>query len=107
MTTINISLPKNMYKDVKRAVKVRNYTSISEMIRDSLKDSLYKKLTINGFTPEVEDEILAAAAEPDENDIVLETEEDITNYFKYLRKPKKVKKLNGNNKNQRQLRPSI
>lgn len=47
-----------------------------------------KKLTVNGFTEEFEEKVLKAAAEPIENDIVLETEEDIRNYFLHLRKPK-------------------
>ena len=42
---------------------------------------MYPELTENGFTKEFEDEVLCAAAEPMENDILLETEEDVHNYF--------------------------
>lgn len=68
-TTINISLPKQMLVDAKKAVKDRQYASISELIRDTLRGVLYPRLTENGFTPEFEDEILKSAAEPRENDV--------------------------------------
>jgi Arc/MetJ-type ribon-helix-helix transcriptional regulator len=67
--TINISLPKRMLADAKKAVKDRQYASISELIRDTLRQSLYPQLTENGFTPEFEEKILKSAAEPKENDI--------------------------------------
>jgi len=53
---------------------------------------IYPELTENGFTKEFEDEVLRAAAKPMENDIVLETEEDVHNYFLHLKKPAKSKK---------------
>ena len=93
-----------MYKDVKRAVKTRNYASVSEMIRDSLRETLYNKLTINGFTPEVEDEILASAASPDDPD-VWETEEDIVRGFAKLRKGIQLKRAK--DKKNRKLQSSI
>ncbi|CAN5146159.1 hypothetical protein BH11PAT1_BH11PAT1_7700 [soil metagenome] len=89
MATINISLPKGMYEDVKKTVKKKEYTSVSELIRDSLRKMLYPELTVNGFTKEFEDEVLRSAAEPIENDYVLETDEDIDNYFRHLILPKK------------------
>ncbi|MDO8452805.1 MAG: hypothetical protein Q7S79_03580, partial [bacterium] len=72
-----------------------------EMIRDSLRDSLYQKLTVNGFTPEVEDEILRIAATPDTNDVVWETEEDIKRDFDKLRK--KIQLKSSKDKKDRQL----
>lgn len=85
-TTINISLPKEMYKDIKRAVKVKRYTSVSEMIRDSLRKNLYEEITKNGFTPAFEDQVLESEMEPKKNDMVWETEEDIKRDFDKLRK---------------------
>ncbi|OGY10683.1 MAG: hypothetical protein A3H88_01370 [Candidatus Blackburnbacteria bacterium RIFCSPLOWO2_02_FULL_44_9] len=105
MTTINISLPTNMYKDVKRAVKVGSYASISEMIRDSLRKTLYKEVTVNGLTPAEEDEILETAATPDDNDEVWETEEDITRGFEKLRK--KIKSKSVKNKTKRYIQHPI
>lgn len=89
MNTINISLPKNMYHDAKKAVKQRGYSSISELIRDSLRRVIYPGLTENGFTPEFEEMVLRSEKEPMKNDIVLETKEDIHNYFLHLKTPKK------------------
>lgn len=89
MTTINISLPTNMYDQLKRFVSQRGYSSVSELVRDTLRDTIYSTKTINGFTPEFEDEILKSEAEPRKNDIVLKTEKDVHNYFRKLIKPKK------------------
>ena len=69
-TTINISLPKNMYDDAKKFLVAKRYTSISELVRDSLRKTLYEEITANGFTPEFEDYVLKSAAEPIENDTV-------------------------------------
>lgn len=90
MTTINISLPKSMLEDAKKATKGRRYASVSELIRDSLRAVLYPGLTENGFTPEFEEEVLRSEKEPMENDIVLETEKDVRNYFLHLKKPAKL-----------------
>ena len=67
--TINISLPKSMYQDAKKTLTKKGYTSISEFIRDAVREKLYPGLTENGFTPEFEEEVLKAAAEPIENSV--------------------------------------
>lgn len=87
-TTINISLPKNMYNDAKKLLAARGYASISELVRDALRDTLYSRLTENGFTPEFEEEVLKSAASSRNNDILLETDADFKNYFLHLKKPK-------------------
>ena len=92
-TTVNISLPKQMYDDAKRFLKQRRYASLSELIREALRGVLYPNLTENGFTPEFEAEVLKAAAEPEENDKVWETEKEIKNYFKDL--DRRIKKKHG------------
>jgi Arc/MetJ-type ribon-helix-helix transcriptional regulator len=91
ITTVNISLPTPMYEEAKRYVKRRGYASISELIRDAVRDWLYPKVTVNGFTPKFEKEVLKAASEPMENDIVLNSEKDIHDYFKNPTKFKKTK----------------
>lgn len=68
-TTINISLPKSMYQDAKKMLSKRGYTSISELIRNALRDELYPKLTENGFTPEFEEEVIRRSKEPRKKDI--------------------------------------
>lgn len=70
MSTINISLPVKMYNDAKSAVNLRGYASISEFIRDALRDVLYPAVTENGFTPEFEEEVLRAAKEADKGNVV-------------------------------------
>lgn len=62
--TINISLPKTMLNDARKYLAARGYTSISELLRDALRDKLYPGLTENGFTPEFEDMVLESAKEP-------------------------------------------
>ena len=79
-----------MYEDAKKAVKKQGYTSFSEFIRDSLRETLYEdknRITENGFPRWFEDQVLESAAKPSDNDIVLETDEDIHNYFLHLKKP--------------------
>ena len=91
-TTINISLPKQMYQEAKKVITQQHYSSVSELVRDALRRFLsLKKITENGFTEEFEDLVLKSAAEPEENDYVLETEEDVHNYFKHRILPAKKK----------------
>lgn len=58
-----------MYKDTKKALKTRGYASVSELIRSALRGVLYPGLTENGFTPEFEEKVLRAAAEPIEDSV--------------------------------------
>lgn len=78
-----------MVDEVKKVIKKRGYATMSEYVLDILRDSLYPKLTENGFTPEVEEEILQATSEPEDDDIVLKTDEDVKNYFTKLQLPEK------------------
>ncbi len=71
MTTINISLPKPFLTEIKTKAKKRGFASISEVIRDALRHWIKEpELTVNGFTPEFEEEVLRAAQEPEKNDVV-------------------------------------
>ena len=81
--TINISLPKNMLYDAKKAVKNMRYSSVSELIRDALRKTLYPEITENGFTSEFEDRVLQADKEPDMDD-VWKTEKDVNRFFKSI-----------------------
>jgi Arc/MetJ-type ribon-helix-helix transcriptional regulator len=89
LTTINISLPRDMYEDAKKALTTKRYSSVSELIRDALRRTLYGDLTQNGFTKEFEDEVLASAAEPGKNDISLKTDKEVEDYFRHLKIPKR------------------
>lgn len=91
-TTINISLPTSMYTDMKKALVKRSYTSVSELIREAVRTLLYpSKLTVNGFTKEFEDQVLAASKSSHKNDIQLKSNKAIQNYFEHLVIPKKNK----------------
>lgn len=94
MNTINISLPASLYRDIKRAIKERGYSSVSELMRDAVRRVLYPELTENGFTPEFEELVLESAKEPVEKGMILETDEDVKNYFKFLNPPKKYNRIN-------------
>lgn len=67
--TVNISLPKTMYQDAKKVLIKRGYASISELIRDALRHSIYPHITENGFTREFEERVLESAKEPIEQSI--------------------------------------
>lgn len=100
-TTVNISLPQEMYKDAKKAVKERRYSSVSELVRDALRRTIYQEdeMTENGFPRWLEDKALAAEASPMENDTVIETDEDLEKYFQEMHARVK-KKRNGQIKQQ-------
>lgn len=68
-TTINISLPKGLLDDAKKMLSKRGYASISELVREALRNTVYPNLTENGFTPEFEDEVLRRDKEYEEKHI--------------------------------------
>lgn len=74
-----------MYEDAKKSLSRCGYSSISELVRSALRDTLYPKLTVNGFTPEFEEMVLKAEASPREKDKVWRTEKDIDLYFASLK----------------------
>lgn len=79
-TTINISLPKQLYEDVKKLVAEGKYHTISEAVRSGLRRVIYdaNKITENGFPGWFEDAVLESAAEP--------VKKDIDKYFQKLHK---------------------
>ena len=85
MATINISIPDNMYNEAKKLLAKRGYASISELIRDALRNALFPRITENGFTPEFEEAVLEAAKEPVEKAREWKSIEDIEKYFKKLK----------------------
>lgn len=86
MTTVNISLPTSLYKDIKKTITERGYSSVSELVRDAVRRVLYPELTENGFTSEFEDKVLQAAKSGVDEKDVWETPEDIDRYFAKLHK---------------------
>lgn len=82
MMTINISLPKTMYEDAKKAIAAKRYASVSEFIRDALRDVLYPRVTVNGFTPEFEERVLKASKSPKKDDLVWDGKGSFTDFVK-------------------------
>ena len=95
-TTINISLPKQLYKSAKKLVAEEKYSSISEVVRAGIRRVLYDadKITENGFPGWFEDKVLESAQEPVKKSNVWETKADIEKYFKELHKRVEKKKQN-------------
>lgn len=89
--TVNISLPASLYKDIKKTIKERGYSSVSELVRDAVRRTLYPKLTENGFTPEFEERVLEAAKEPIDYSQIIETDEGLEKWFAELHKKVKAK----------------
>ena len=100
MTTVNISLPDNIYNDAKKLLAKRGYASFSELIRDTLRGVLYPRLTENGFTPEFEEEILKAVKESAGKSKVWRSEKDIDKFFNKIRENASV---NDKNRKKRQV----
>lgn len=86
-----------MYLDAKKVLNKKGYTSISEFIRDALREKLYPNLTENGFTPEFEEEVLRIAAEPIENSIEWDGKTPFSEFV--LTHPPKGANLKVNGKN--------
>jgi len=85
--TINISMPKGLYVQAKAEAKKYHYTSISELIRDSMRWWMNDNLTRNGFTPQFENMVLRSEKSSMKNDIVWEGKEsDLVNYVKNPKK---------------------
>lgn len=69
--TINISMPKGLYAEAKKKAKRYHYASISELMRNALRWWLSDEdLTVNGFTPEFEAEVLEAGKAADRGDVI-------------------------------------
>ena len=92
MMTVNISLPASLYGDIKKTIKERGYSSVSELVRDAVRRVLYPELTKNGFTPEFERMVLEAAKEPIDKSKTIETDEDLENWFAELHKKVEVRR---------------
>jgi len=98
MNTVNISLTENMYKDIKKMLSGRGYSSVGELVRDALRKILYTETTESGFSREFENEVFDSAAQSPRKDIVLKTDRDINKYFtKFRKKAETRRKRNAKN----------
>lgn len=92
--TTNITFPRDDWKALK-IVAMEQGVSMAEFVRQEVGRAVRKtaktlirrrRLTVNGFTPEFEDEVLKAAAEPVNKDKIWRTNKDIDSYFASLRR---------------------
>ena len=88
-TTINITLPTRLKKEIQNQIKKGMYTSVSEFIRNAVRQLLVSSIDGHNlpFSPQAEKEILKAFKETLENrdkNIVLKSEKDIDAFFKNL-----------------------
>lgn len=79
--SLTISIAQQFHKDFKKILKKGRMSSFNKSGSDD-------KITENGFPKWFENKVLKAEKSSSKNDIVLETEEDIHNYFLHLKKPK-------------------
>ena len=70
MMTINISMPKALYKQAQKAQKKFHYVSVSEIMRDALRWWMSDNLTRNGFTDAFERGVLRAEKQADAGKVV-------------------------------------
>lgn len=92
--TTNITFPRDDWKALK-IVAMEQGVSMAEFVRRVVGKTVRKtadtlirrrRLTVNGFTPEFEEEVLKAAAEPVNKDKVWRTNKDIDSYFASLQR---------------------
>lgn len=83
--TINVSLPQSLSDLAQEQVNQGYFASISEVVRTALREFLDVAKPKSKHDRFVE-KVLKASAEPLEDDIVLETDEDFESYFASLRK---------------------
>lgn len=70
-TTISVSIPNDLKQEAQRAVDAGVYPSLSHIVSIGIRQVLPKtkrrvtrRLTVNGFTPEFERQVLLAEKEP-------------------------------------------
>lgn len=87
--TTNITFPRDDWKALK-IVAMEQGISMAEFVRQEVGRAVRKtaktlisrrRLTVNGFTPEFEEEVLKAAAEPIDNRWVLKRGDDVGKFF--------------------------
>lgn len=77
MVTINVSLPEKLKKDAEELVKAGEYVSFSDLVRDSLRNSLERN-ALDGLYEEAKRDERTGRA------VILKSKKDIDNYFKKL-----------------------
>lgn len=81
MTTINISLPEKLKEDAENLVKSGLYASFSDLVRDSLRDSIEKneRKELDRLYTQAKKDLITKKA------TVLKNNKDIEKYMKSIR----------------------
>lgn len=90
--TTNITFPRDDWKALKivameQGVSMAEFVRrvVGKTVRQATRRFLQKRrLTVNGFTPEFEEEVLKSAAEPVDESKVWNSQKDIDRYFDRL-----------------------
>lgn len=102
MMTINISLPKALYKQAQKAQKKYHYVSVSEIMRDSLRWWLSDNLTRNGFTEKFEKETLDSLKDPNNKSYAWNGKGSFTDFMDKL-----IELEDGKNKGARKVHRTV
>lgn len=92
---VNVPMTRQLKTDLEQLVVKGRYTSLSELMREGARKVLdsSERLTINGFTPEFEEEILKNAQEPLDSRPALKTMKEVEHYFSELYEQAKAEKM--------------
>ncbi len=92
--TTNITFPKDQWQALK-TVAMHQGVSMAEFVRQEVGKAVRKtaktlivgrRLTINGFTPEFEEEVLKAVVEPVDKRWILKANDDADKFFNRILK---------------------
>ena len=87
-TTINITLPTRLKKEIQNQVKKGMYTSVSEFIRNAVRNLLTSPATTYNlpFSPEAEKEILKAEKQAllEKNPVIITSQRELKEFFDKL-----------------------
>ena len=83
--TINISLPKNLSDQIRSEVKKRGYVSVSEFIREAVRNYLHASTS---FSEKAEKEIIKIAKSSSKKDIGFNSQKtSVPKMFEKIEKP--------------------
>lgn len=91
-TTIRAIIPTEIKHRMDQAIAMGEFPSVHDLVSRALTTVLPQvkrrrpRLTVNGFTPEFEDVVLASSKLPADTDTVIETDEDLERYFDRIMK---------------------
>lgn len=84
---VNVPMSSELKRSIDQVVASGWYSSISELMREGARRVIKSssKITVNGFTEEFENHVLEAEKGSRDDDLVIETEEQLEKYLNELR----------------------